>query len=590
MAVVQISRIQVRRGQKNTGTGLPQLASGELAWAVDSQELFIGNGSVAEGAPFVGNSKILTTNDSILDLVEQYQYKKNDPTVQTGPDSNYPILRSVQDRLDERVSVSAFGALGEDGSTDDTQAVQRAIDQLYLNPATVGLYQGRYTLELPPGIYTISDTIYIPSYVSIVGAGQGRTVIQYTGTGSAFEFINDTSTIGNPSTITSSTFNNQPKHILMRGFTLLLTEDNVTGLKMNAVRSSVFEDIGVAGAWTTVSAVQSNSIGIGMYALSSIVTSQSNQFNRMNLSGLTYGVYAKQDILNNTFAGNSYKTMHMGVSFGQDANMTSTGEQFGPRNNSITDSTFEDINRQGIKVANGSGNMSSLNRFVNVGNDGSDNTNAVYGHIEYDSIGNSSVHDIFDRGGDLATSNYAYPYIGEVIGKKSLTNAFTNEVAVGQVGSFTNLFRLPLSETSGYEIEYMYQSTSHIRMRKGKMLIAVDKTNSNIQMTDDYEYTGSSGTVNAGYFEPTTRYRIATLGSTDWAAVGAIAENNNFEEDVTVFIATSPGAGSGTAIDLTVEDNLEFKASIVNDSVLIQYKNKSENDVGIVSYTYRALS
>jgi len=37
MAVVQISRIQVRRGQKNTGTGLPQLASGELAWAVDTQ-------------------------------------------------------------------------------------------------------------------------------------------------------------------------------------------------------------------------------------------------------------------------------------------------------------------------------------------------------------------------------------------------------------------------------------------------------------------------------------------------------------------------------------------------------------------------
>ena len=37
MAVVQISRIQVRRGQKNIGSGLPQLASGEFGWAVDSQ-------------------------------------------------------------------------------------------------------------------------------------------------------------------------------------------------------------------------------------------------------------------------------------------------------------------------------------------------------------------------------------------------------------------------------------------------------------------------------------------------------------------------------------------------------------------------
>jgi len=54
MAVVQISRIQLRRGKRNEGSGLPQLASGELAWCVDTQELFIGNGAVSEGAPAVG--------------------------------------------------------------------------------------------------------------------------------------------------------------------------------------------------------------------------------------------------------------------------------------------------------------------------------------------------------------------------------------------------------------------------------------------------------------------------------------------------------------------------------------------------------
>ena len=42
MAVVQISRIQIRRGQKNQGTGLPQLSSGELGWAIDTQEMFVG--------------------------------------------------------------------------------------------------------------------------------------------------------------------------------------------------------------------------------------------------------------------------------------------------------------------------------------------------------------------------------------------------------------------------------------------------------------------------------------------------------------------------------------------------------------------
>ena len=54
MAIVSISRIQIRRGRKGQGSGLPQLAGGELGWAVDTQELFIGNGAVSEGAPAVG--------------------------------------------------------------------------------------------------------------------------------------------------------------------------------------------------------------------------------------------------------------------------------------------------------------------------------------------------------------------------------------------------------------------------------------------------------------------------------------------------------------------------------------------------------
>jgi hypothetical protein len=78
MAVVQISKIQHRRGRKNSGSSLPQLASGELGWAIDTQELYIGNGSVSEGAPYVGNTKVITEHDNILDLALQYQYKRND--------------------------------------------------------------------------------------------------------------------------------------------------------------------------------------------------------------------------------------------------------------------------------------------------------------------------------------------------------------------------------------------------------------------------------------------------------------------------------------------------------------------------------
>lgn len=60
MAVVQISQIKHRRG---VAENLPQLASAELGWAVDSQQLYIGNGTLSEGAPEIGNTRILTEND-----------------------------------------------------------------------------------------------------------------------------------------------------------------------------------------------------------------------------------------------------------------------------------------------------------------------------------------------------------------------------------------------------------------------------------------------------------------------------------------------------------------------------------------------
>ena len=62
MAIVQISQIKHRRG---TNENLPQLASAELGWSVDTQQLYIGNGTIAEGAPEIGNTEILTQNSPI---------------------------------------------------------------------------------------------------------------------------------------------------------------------------------------------------------------------------------------------------------------------------------------------------------------------------------------------------------------------------------------------------------------------------------------------------------------------------------------------------------------------------------------------
>src|SRR6056300_867813 len=162
MAVVQISRIQVRRGQKNAGSGLPQLASGELGWAVDTRELYIGNGAVSEGAPAVGNTKVLTEYDNIFSLTEAYTYRTEDAFIVTGGDVSTPIKRNLQDRLDDRVSGRSFGLTGQT-SQIATAKLQTAIDQLYLNSANASA-GSRVVLHLEAGEYIVDGTIYIPPF------------------------------------------------------------------------------------------------------------------------------------------------------------------------------------------------------------------------------------------------------------------------------------------------------------------------------------------------------------------------------------------------------------------------------------------
>ena len=95
MAVVQISRIQVRRGQSQQGSGIPQLASGELGWAVDTRELYIGNGAVSEGAPAVGNTQLLTQYDNLFSVADTYIYKDG-VTVATGGSASSSVQRPLQ--------------------------------------------------------------------------------------------------------------------------------------------------------------------------------------------------------------------------------------------------------------------------------------------------------------------------------------------------------------------------------------------------------------------------------------------------------------------------------------------------------------
>ena len=122
MAILQISRITQRKG---LAQDLPEpLAGAELGWAIDDRRLYIGNGTVEDGAPTVGNTEVLTEFSDLLSYTTGYTYAGDAAgyTVQTGPTTGSPITQSLQNRLDSLAIVTDFGATG-DGVTDDTNAI-----------------------------------------------------------------------------------------------------------------------------------------------------------------------------------------------------------------------------------------------------------------------------------------------------------------------------------------------------------------------------------------------------------------------------------------------------------------------------------
>ncbi|MDO8472954.1 MAG: glycosyl hydrolase family 28-related protein [Dehalococcoidia bacterium] len=77
------------------------------------------------------------------------------------PKGDAVVGRSAGSKLDERPSVKDWGAKG-DGATDDTAAIQAAIDAVYSG-------DGGGTIGFPHGQYKVSSTITVRDYVRLVG-------------------------------------------------------------------------------------------------------------------------------------------------------------------------------------------------------------------------------------------------------------------------------------------------------------------------------------------------------------------------------------------------------------------------------------
>ena len=508
MAVVQISRIQVRRGQRNQGTGLPQLASGELGWAVDSQELFIGNGAVSEGSPYVGNTKLLSEHDNLFEFANTYVYRR-DLNIQTGVSTNAPVLRTLQARLDDRVSINSFGGTG-DGS-DQTVTIQRAIDQLYLNASNKGQSQARVVLHFEAGTYALTDSIRLPPYCTIQGAGADKTIFT-SGNFPAFKTVNESSTPGTYADDATSTTLNQARNISLSEFTIQSTGG--TGIALVSCASSNFTNLNLVGNYSIGDAVSGSSNGITLEALSTAVNTKENIFTNVNIEKFVTAVKSDNDVIDNKWINCELKTLWQGFAFGLDTILGVDGQLTGPINNLIQTCKFDTIYRSAIKIVAGKENTSSSNKFYRVGNEGGTDLNIAHPVIDFTTSYNRSIGDWFERTDVMANNrtpafaaDNTYPewttmqYVPEVKGPVITDLDYTHQLSIGQLNQFTKLFKLPAEGIRALEVDYLYKSAIIQAYRSGKMTIIVDPVNDTYNLSDDFDFTGTESEANNLLFD-----------------------------------------------------------------------------------------
>ena len=475
MAVVQISKIQVRRGKKNSNTGVPQLSSAEFAWAVDTQELFIGNGSVAEGAPLVGNTKILTENDNIIELASSYQFASDDPGITES------VSRSLGDKIDEiEVSVADFGAVG-DGSTDNVDAFEAALTQLFANADNTY----RKVLKIPNGEYLFTSDLNIPSNAVIEGENTEEVILNIGANNVLF-----TTTAG--AQIASFTSSDRPENIVFKNFTVERTTGQVV---FSGVKNSLVEHVKFKGNYILGESVGSLSTEPGaLFWNNNLVGIKTDNivFRNCKFENNSVGVRCLQTSAFETritFDGCHFEILDTGVY----VEGVSTQEN----NWAINDCVFEEIARQAFKSTNGIGTKIQRSIFKNVGNGTGTAALPETSQIEF---GESKDNIVLDCSTDriesaVLTDDNTTAAVPEVENSdfSSFTNRLDTDIFLSD--SFRTLAALSANQ-SFYEIPYTVRLSTETRT--GRLRLMINGSRTEVTLADESNYSATSSLSAAG--------------------------------------------------------------------------------------------
>jgi len=590
VAILQVSRITQRKGLEQD---LPQpLAGAEFGWAVDQRRLFIGNGTLADGAPVVGNTEVLTEFSDILSFSTTYTYQGQAAgyTVQTGPTSGDPISQSLQSRLDSFAVITDFGATG-DGTTDDTDAINRALFQLYCVQNNT---QIRRSLFFPAGTYIVTDTILIPPWAKLYGEGADSSIILFTvqtwaantayasgvlvkSGGNYYRSVAQVPATGillsNASYWSATTLPelvvrtadslqqtgvnigvggaSAPQNVEISSMAFKTTEtgNHNVGLIEKAKKVSV-DNVTFGGALTTTDLVSATEDLSGLlFSSTTALPCTEITIDKCKFTGMTYGINTQDFTAGVTVTNGWFDTLYQGCIVGGPVVVDG-----GPTGFRILHNTFDNIYNEGIVIEGCSLNGTGYNVFYDVGNHFNGVTLPATPIISIDANNNISVGDMFQRNDAQSTT---YPRI-------DLSN--TNTIAISQNTENITFYQSQSGVTNvGMTLDLGTQKRS-----AGIEDTLVNNGNGNIVVIDKTAIT----TFAVEYTivrSDTRRIGTITVSGGQAATTTGFSYTDNYVENGSTGVTLTP-ADSGTQLSLgysctNTGANATIRYSVINYGV-----------------------
>jgi hypothetical protein len=556
MAVIEIAKIQVRRGQE-LQTGVPQLDPGELGWAQDTEHLYIGK-RISEGASTDENSRILTDRDleNIFNLVGStvtqaivYQYRENVAHINA-------TNRTLQSKLDDFVSITDYGVIPSSTATDITANLVSAIDNIFKNSTELSFQRrdSRRKLLIPAGNYYINQAVELPPYTVLQGEGQGLTTLTLINSSTyMFKTIDAVNNDFESTAMESGV--NRAREVELSNMTLeyavtassnyaLLSLDNV----LNARVENVEFRISIDPTSTTTYGLSSLGKGISIRGTGGGIGSGDSNLceniaiENCRFDSLLIGVEGTGSIVRTVIGNSVFNNLNQGVK------MHTVSTLPGPSNGYLRDNRFQNIVNEAIFIGTSSERtnfVSENNLFVQVGNGtGLDDTvtSAFSPVLRFYSSGNKSFNDYFQRQAVAnSTTTSASFYYNPLLSGEGVILDSTGFKKILPAGTTTEVVKLYLNGVDQkIDLDYkMYTGTGDY-LRTGQLLV-------NIAGSDDYG--NISDYYNYNYNDSTWSY-----GDPDSAVFSCSTATNNY-----IRLDFDPSAWT-TATEFTIEYTISRSA------------------------------